>query len=142
MPAGAKSAPASAPSKGGGGKALPPSGGSSGGGGGGGGYTTLEGTLEKMGGGKTGRGKDYKKRHFRLKTGTLTYCSSAKADAKVLGVISLSGGTVRMDGVNVIVTDTGGREYELRAKTAPEAKKWAEACQNNMQLASGEDDDE
>ena len=95
-----------------------------------------------MGGGKTGRGASYKKRHFRLKTGTLTYCSSAKADAKVLGVIQLSGGGVRMDGVNIVVTDTGGREYELRSKTAPEAKKWAEAIQNNVTLAADEDDDE
>jgi chromosome segregation ATPase len=107
-----------------------------------GGYQMLEGTLEKMGGGKTGRGANYKKRHFRLGKSTLTYCASAKQDAKVLGVIQLSGGGVRMDGVNVIITDAGGREYELRAKTAPEAKKWAGSVQNNVSLSADEDDDE
>jgi hypothetical protein len=60
----------------------------------------------------------------------------------VLGVIQLSGGGVRMDGVNVIITDAGGREYELRAKTAPEAKKWAGSVQNNVSLSADEDDDE
>ena len=107
-----------------------------------GGYQMLEGTLEKMGGGKTGRGNSYKKRHFRLGKSTLTYCASAKEDAKVLGVVQLAGGGVRMDGINIIVTDTGGREFELRAKTAPEATKWATAMQTNSNLSGAEEDDE
>ena len=56
----------------------------------GGGYKSLEGTLEKEGGGK-GKGKSYKKRHFRLGKTTLTYAASSKGNAKVLGVIQLAG---------------------------------------------------
>ena len=65
-----------------------------------------------------------------------------KHDAKVLAVIQLSGGSVRQDGVNITVADTGGREYSLRARTAPEASKWASAIQGNMAMAAKEDDTE
>ena len=79
---------------------------------------------------------------------TLARVRRVLISAYLLGVIQLAGGGVRMDGVNVVVTegptmtDTGGREYELRSKTAQEAKKWAEAVQNNITLAADEDDDE
>ena len=84
------------------------SGGGGGGGGGGGddAYSFLEGTLEKGGSGKK---KAYKKRHFKLGKNTLTYAASAKPDAKVLGIIQLSGGSVKQNKEEVIVVDGGGR---------------------------------
>lgn len=57
----------------------------------------------------TGKKKAYKKRHFKLGKNTLTYAASAKPDAKVLGIIQLSGGSVKQNKEEVIVVDGGGR---------------------------------
>ena len=97
-------------------------------------FKVMEGTLEKAGG--KGAKKAYKKRHFQLKQDSLQFAASAKVDAKVLGVVRLDGASVKVDGVDIVVTDGQGRENELRAKTAAEAKKWSEAIQE--QLALGE----
>ena len=94
-------------------------------------FKVMEGTLEKAGG--RGAKKAYKKRHFKLKQDSLQFAASAKVDAKVLGVVSLDGASVKVDGVDIVVTDGQGRENELRAKTAAEAKKWSEAIQSNCE---------
>lgn len=105
-PAGAKSGGKGGGGGGGGGGGK---GGSSGGGGGGGaGYAALEGTLEKGSGGK--KKASYKKRYFKLGDSSLTYSSSAKPDAKVLGIIQLSGGKVKQKDLDIVVTDGSGRE--------------------------------
>ena len=83
-------------------------GGGSGGGAGGAGYATLEGTLEKGSGGK--KKAAYKKRYFKLGNSSLTYLSSSKSDAKVLGVIQLSGGKVKQKDLDIVVIDESGRE--------------------------------
>eukprot|EP01052_Picozoa_sp_SAG31_P024988 SAG31_NODE_2163_length_6293_cov_2.483532_3_plen_484_part_00 len=138
------SAPASAPRGSG---APPPSRASAGSGksagrGSTGPYMAKEGTLEKMGGGKTGRGKNYKKRHFRLAKATLTYSASSKKDAKVLGIIQLPGGKVSVSGADLTLVDGQGREYDLRAKDMTEASAWASALEKNIDAAANEDDDE
>jgi hypothetical protein len=133
-----------------------------------GGYTLLEGTLEKGGGGKK---KGYKKRHFKLGKSTLTYAASAKPDAKVLGIIQLSGGKVKLTNQEIVVVDGSGRSngacmksivalvfwlricfqccsykfawcVELRAKSVAEAQKWVSAINQNLTQAESELDDE
>ena len=76
--------------------------------------------LEKAGG-KGGRKPSYKKRHFKLAKNTLTYAASAKPDAKVLGIIQLSGGSVKQTGENVTVVDSQGRKNGAHAPTQPVA---------------------
>jgi hypothetical protein len=96
-----------------------------------GGYSFLEGTLTKEGG-KGGKGK---KRFFRLGKNTLTFAASAKDDAKVLGIIQLSGGSVTVSGTSIKVTDAQGRASDMSAKTAAEASKWGDAITTNVGLA-------
>ena len=72
-------------------------------------------------GGKGGRKPSYKKRHFKLAKNTLTYAASAKPDAKVLGIIQLSGGSVKQTGENVTVVDSQGRKNGAHAHTQPVA---------------------
>ena len=88
-------------------------------------YEADKAAREKAGG--KGAKKAYKKRHFQLKQDSLQFAASVKVDAKVLVVVSLDGASVKVDGVDIVVTDGQGRENELRARTAAEAKKWSEA---------------
>ena len=68
-------------------------------------YVLLTGTLEKAASGKK---KGYKKRHFKLGKNTLTYVASSKPDAKVLGIIQLSGGSVKQNKLDIVVVDGSG----------------------------------
>ena len=127
--------------EGGGATAIMASGGgggkSSGGGGGGGGgsYASLSGTLEKKG---TSKKDKPKKRHFVLGQNSLTYAASSKPDAKVLGIINLSGSTCKQQGESIII-NADGKDVEMAAKSATEAQKWSDAIKKNIKLASDDE---
>jgi hypothetical protein len=92
-------------------------------------FEFLEGFLEKQGpGGRVG-----KKRFFRLDKNALIFSASAKDDAKVLGIVQLSGSSVKVDGGTIVIAiDGAGKEQTLGAESPEEAASWGRAIGVNI----------